>query len=276
MPAQKRKATTTRKTPAKRYAPTKTTVKRTSTISKRTTAASPSVSRYFQILKDPFGGNCQPCVYPDQFRGLSVAACLKSQFYMPGNDDLTAGACWVRSSLANFRQAMDGLSTFSSLSWGDYTDHPEYGSGMNLSSTANRFRPLCLGVRVSSTARNDEVEGRINYLVANETITLTDANNFPDAHAHSGSFTLSKKPKTIILRNFDRPTFINDTSNPAEYSNRLYLAFNGDPSNILIETVLYIELIAKPEGALSEMARPSEASPMDVGTPMVTTSIVEA
>ncbi|CAM9535751.1 unnamed protein product, partial [Ectocarpus sp. 12 AP-2014] len=260
MPGQKRKATTTRRTPAKRYAPTKTTAKRTTSLAKSAQSANPDVARYFQILKDPFSGNFRPVALPDQIRGLSVPACLKSQCYMPTTATLDTGGVWLRPCLANFRQAISTTASFNSLSWGDYSNHPEYSSGMNLNSTANRYRVLCMGVKVSSTARNDEVSGRINWVVANESINTTDANDIPDLHAHSGSFSVSKKGEMIILRPFDRPSFIVDDGVPNEYINRLYLTYSGDASDILIETAMHEEIIPKTDSSIADTARASNAS----------------
>ncbi|CAN0400591.1 unnamed protein product [Pylaiella littoralis] len=258
MPA-KRKADST---PSSSYKRARTTPKKKATRKMpKATKATQDKSGYAAIFKNPML-NHPPCQLTDSFRGATVPLVLNStRSLMPNSVGNHAGLMF-RPSLNNCFKNTTAVSGNDILVWdADYTSHPEYDSLADLQNTALRVRFLAVGIQLIYTGSADSRSGTITYGFSNSPETISpDGNSLPDMHMDSGIVPIKNGGNTFMLRPFDRPGFIPIGNMASEYFNGCILIVNGcDPSDILVRSKVYVEIIPDPASVLADSARPSPA-----------------
>jgi hypothetical protein len=229
----------------------------------RTTSATRPVQRadkpltlYRNMMNKPFSSG--PAQLPDSYRGHTVSLVLQSSHVI--TSDATGKA------LIAFSPELDAFSleatsfTGTTATVGTWAEHPDYASGLNISSSAAVVRFLNLALKTEFIGTQDTISGLQTTVFHNFVTTPSwDISGYPnDQGARTNAVT--RKDHITICKPYDDPKFA-AMGNPGHYyMNGVIIAFTGLPASsecIHITARLFCEMVAEPSSTLAQSATPS-------------------
>jgi hypothetical protein len=204
--------------------------------------------RYNAVLYRPFDPKTVPAQIPDMWRGHSIAICLeKNHVSTIGADGVDA--MWFSPRLDEFMQTAQTFVSGSVTVWNAKSSHPDWTTGLSISTNISRYRVLCLAVRATYTGRTDAKAGRCTwYLNNHDEDPSGDIADYNRKGSMNGSHGVGNGPITIISRPFDRPNFGTETDaglqKPERYMNDVVVGFTGltSGSTVTFEVKVYLEM----------------------------------
>lgn len=233
---------------------------------KSTYARKPKYDRhmtaYHKILRSPFNEYVHPAPVPDGFGGRTVA--MKLIFNQTITTDVNgAWAAQYFPSPDNFFRNANIIENDVPTSFNQIAENPQW---TQYASSAFSVKPVCLGVKVSYTGRQELLAGLSSFLISNETTTddipaISSWGTQQGTHSWTGA--TRNRPIEAVSKLHDLPDFITVPVEPdghIQSMSPILVGGSGYPASqgvVYVESVLYLEILPRISSALSFSEKPS-------------------